>query len=550
VSGLAIGDTSRLTKKLSDQLKALSLTHLNAVSGANCAIVVGAVFWLLGFVSKRRTIRVFAAIGALCCYVALVGGGSSVVRAAIMSAIVLLLLDRGVWPIAALSLTIEVMLLCDPSYATDYGFTLSVFATAGILILAPKVSELLAKRMPRWVALPLAVTIAAQLWCMPVLLSLQGGVPTYAVLANLLAEPVVAPITILGIAAAMFALPLPIVASALTWIASWFAQWIVAVTERLSALPGVTLSWHSGLVGMLILIVAVSAWLLGRSKRLASIAVAALLLFELAATGSTLVRSQTWLADGWQMVNCNVGQGDGLVIRSLGKIAVVDVGREDKPIDDCLTGLGIKTVDLLVLTHFDADHIAGLPGLLNGRHVVQALITPWPDTRPLVGLTMHLLKQVPNVAKVGIGTTGQLGAISWQVLSPSPTAVEAQDSNDGSIVMRWECTDWVLYTMADLGERGQQRMVQNFGQYLNHPALKPLILKVSHHGSADQYPELIEAMHPDLAIISVGKGNPYGHPTEKTLAILRSLNSVILRTDLQGEIGVFPDLHYAVSGGG
>jgi competence protein ComEC len=550
VSGLAIGDTSQLSKDLADKLKELSLTHLNAVSGANCAIVVGAVFWLLGFVSKRRTARVGFSILALAAYVVLVGGGSSVIRAAIMSSIVLLLLARGVWPIAALSLTVEIMLLFDPSYATDYGFTLSVFATAGILVLAPKLAEMLSRRLPKWLALSLSVTIAAQLWCMPVLLSLQGGVPTYAVLANLLAEPVVAPITILGISAAALAVPVPLIASALTWVASWFAQWIVAVTGMLSALPAVTLSWHSGVVGMLLLVVGSSFWFLHRSRKFAAVAIIGVLLFEMVATGSTLVRSQTWLSGDWQLVNCNVGQGDGLVIRSLGKVAVVDVGREPKPIDSCLSQLGISKIDLLVLTHFDADHIAGLPGLLHGRQVTQALITPWPDNRPLVGLTMHLLEQVPRVAKVGIGTSGVLGEVSWQVLSPSPTAVEAQDSNDGSIAMRWESPKWVLYTMADLGERGQQRMVQNFGQYLNHPVAKPLILKVSHHGSADQYPELIEAMHPDIAIISVGLGNSYGHPTQKTLAILKSLNSVILRTDLQGEIGVSSDLHYAVAGGG
>ena len=550
VSGLAIGDTSQLPKDLADRLKALSLTHLNAVSGANCAIVVGAVFWLLGFLVKRRFVRVAISICALAGYVILVGGGSSVIRAAIMSSIVLLLLDRGVWPVAALAITVEIMLLFDPSYATDYGFELSVFATAGILVLAPKLADFLSQRLPKWLALSLSVTIAAQLWCMPVLLSLQGGVPTYAVLANLLAEPVVAPITILGIAAAAIAVPLPFVASTLTWVASWFAQWIVAVTWNLSALPAVTLAWHSGLLGMLLLVAGVSLWFFGRSRKFAATAIIGVLLFELIATGSTLVRSQSWLNGDWQLVNCNVGQGDGLVIRSMGKVAVVDVGRESKPIDECLGQLGIRRIDLLVLTHFDADHIAGLPGLLHGRQVSQALITPWPDNRPLVGLTMHLLEQVPKVAKVGIGTTGVLGDVSWQVLSPSPTAAEAQDSNDGSIAMRWESPKWVLYTMADLGERGQQRMVQNFGQYLAHPAAKPLILKVSHHGSADQYPELIEAMHPDIAIISVGLGNSYGHPTEKTLAILRSLNSVILRTDLQGAIGVFSDLHYAVAGGG
>ena len=549
VAGLAIGDTSLLNKDLNDRLKLLSLTHLNAVSGANCAIVVGAVFWLLGFVTKRRTLRVCVAILSLVAYVSLVGGGASVVRAAVMAAVVLLLLERGVWPVAALSFTVAVMLICDPNYATDYGFALSVFATAGILLLAPAMAETFARKLPKPLALALSVTVAAQLWCMPVLLELQAGVPTYAVLANLLAEPVVAPITILGIAAAAIAYPLPWFAQVLTWLASLPAQWIVAVAKYTSELPATTLAWHTGVVGMVILVVGATSWFI-KSKRVGSVLVLAVLLVELVWSGVGLVRSASWLGADWRMVNCDVGQGDALVIRSEGQIAVVDVGREPEPIDNCLRQLGISRINLLVLTHFDADHIAGLPGALRSRTVDRALITPFKDTRPLVAITMHLLAQVPRVVKAGIGTNGSLGELQWQVLSPTLEANEAKDSNDASLAMRWESPDLVLYTMADLGEPGQMRMVQNFGGYLNHPKKKPLVLKVKHHGSADQYPELIEAMHPDIAIISVGRDNSYGHPTERTLKTLALVGSVILRTDQQGAIGVFDDLRYAVSGGG
>lgn len=549
VAGLAIGDTSLLSKDLNDRLKLLSLTHLNAVSGANCAIVVGAVFWLLGFVTKRRALRVGIAIVSLVSYVALVGGGASVVRAAVMAAVVLLLLERGVWPIAALSFTVVVMLIFDPNYATDYGFALSVFATGGILVLAPAMAERFARRVPKPLALALSVTVAAQLWCMPVLLELQAGIPTYAVLANLLAEPVVAPITILGIAAAAIAYPLPWLAQVLTWSASLPAQWIVAVTKYSAGLPATTLAWHTGVVGMVILVVGATSWFI-KSKRFGSALIVLVLLIEAIWSGVGLVRSVTWIGADWRMVNCDVGQGDALVIRSEGQVAVVDVGREPEPIDSCLKQLGINHINLLVLTHFDADHIAGLPGALRGRTVDRALLTPFKDSRPLVAITMRLLTQVRQVIKVGIGTNGTLGDMQWQVLSPSLTASEAKDSNDASLAIRWESPKLVLYTMADLGEPGQMRMAQNFGGYLSHPAGKPLILKVSHHGSADQYPELIEAMHPDIAIISVGLGNSYGHPTERTLKILKSLGSVILRTDQQGAVGLFDDLRYAVAGGG
>lgn len=549
VAGLAIGDTSLLSEELNEDLKTLSLTHLNAVSGANCAIVVGAVFWLLGFVTRRRWIRVVLAVGSLGAYVSLVGGGSSVIRAAIMAVVVLVLLERGVWPLAALSVTAIGMLLFDPNYAKDYGFALSVFATAGILILAPALSRKLSKRMPKALALALAVTISAQLWCMPVLLDLQDGVPTYAVLANLLAEPVVAPITILGILAAAIAYPLPWLSAPITWIASILAQWIVAVANNLSSMPETTLGWHTGIVGMAILVLGMSVWVV-RSKRFGVVLVLLVLSTELIWSATGVVRSATWLQGDWQLVNCDVGQGDALVLRSQGQVALIDVGRDPKPIDSCLRGLGITKINLLVLTHFDADHAGGLSGAMSGRLIERALISPFKDPRPIAQLSKDALSPGTELIEAGVGTKGQLGDYSWQVLSPTSTASETKDSNDASVVMRWESSSLVVYTMADLGEPGQQRMAQAFGGYLNHPKSKPVVLKVSHHGSADQFHELIEAMHPEIALISVGKENSYGHPTERTLNTLRSVGSVILRTDLDGAIGVFDDLRYSVSGGG
>jgi competence protein ComEC len=544
VAGLAIGDTSLFNPGLEDNLKKLSLTHLSAVSGANCAIVVGLVYWLLGRTRLRRGYRVVAALGCLLFYVALVGGSPSVVRSAIMASVVLLAFARGVWPLAALSLAASGMLIYDPNYATDYGFALSVLATAGILVLTPELAARFSKRLPKGLALTLAATVAAQLWCMPVLLSLQGGIPTYAVLANLLVEPVVAPITVLGILACVLALPLPSIAMALSAIASIPAQWIVAVSERMVELPAVTLEWHTGVLGLLLVVASLSAAIY--RKRFALLAVLVLLL-ELSFSGYALVRGATWLPANWEVVNCDVGQGDGLVIRSQGSVAVVDVGRDPKPIDDCLKSLRINRIDLLMLTHFDMDHVGGIDGALRGREVGLALLTPFKDDRPAATFVSQAVRaKAERVSFGSLGASGTLGDVRWQVLSPSPTAVEAEDSNDGSIVARWEAPGWELYTMADLGEKGQRRLPA-----LHHGA-KPLILKVSHHGSADQYPELIESLHPDIALISVGLANGYGHPTERTLRVLKSVGSKILRTDQMGALAVAVEggsLSYSVSAG-
>jgi competence protein ComEC len=147
---------------------------------------------------------------------------------------------------------------------------------------------------------------------------------------------------------------------------------------------------------------------------------------------------------------------------------------------------------------------------------------------------------------------GSLGNIHWTVLEPEPGGAESEDSNDGSIAMRWDASDYTLYTMADLPEKGQMRLAENHLGWLAPRPNVPVILKVSHHGSADQYPELIEYQHPAVALISVGAGNPYGHPTQRTLNWLAADGASVFRTDLLGGLSVAFDAQHrpTVLGGG
>jgi competence protein ComEC len=142
-----------------------------------------------------------------------------------------------------------------------------------------------------------------------------------------------------------------------------------------------------------------------------------------------------------------------------------------------------------------------------------------------------------NYAETGL--SGCLGDFSWQVLSPHATASEASDSNDGSITMLWRSKNFNIITLADLGEKGQMRLSAEAAAWMNAQlAQVPLVMKVSHHGSADQSGELLKSLHPLIALISVGKGNSYGHPTERTLHLLSEVGARVLRTDELGSISV------------
>jgi competence protein ComEC len=258
---------------------------------------------------------------------------------------------------------------------------------------------------------------------------------------------------------------------------------------------------------------------------------------------------------------CDVGQGDAMVLQSAGQVAVIDVGREPDAVDACLDRIGVRHIDLLVLTHFDMDHVGGITGAIDGRTVDIVLETPWPDTRPTVGFINRTLNEKrARVVFAQSGLSGHLGSLNWRVLSPSKTASEAEDSNDGSVILSFESKDYNLLALADLGERGQMRLVEQNPDLVRELSRKPMIVKVAHHGSADIYPELYEALKPTVALIGVGIENGYGHPTKRALEALSTAETKIFRTDRDGSIAVRvepgkasnspPVITVAVSGGG
>lgn len=553
VLGITDGDVSGLDATTSNLFKSLSLTHLTAVSGTNCAILIGVLVAATTALGMGRLARVLFCTVTLIGYLVLVGDQPSVLRAATMAAVMLLASVRGlrVPTIHLLSLAVVGLLVVSPNYATNLGFALSVVATAGVVLLAPRLATHFSRFMPGWLSVSLSVALAAQVCCLPLLIGVQTNPSAGAIPANLLAEPAVAPVTVLGLLGALLALlPLHLgfwLAAPIFWVASIPAGYIIAVATFLNdSLPA--FSMPSGILGAafaLGLLLAVTA-LTARRPRfrrlgwLAGLFVICLLVFGEAGhlpTGSFPGRN-------WVMVACDVGQGDGTVLRSGNSYAVIDVGKDPRDIDHCLGRLGVSKIALLVLTHFDLDHVGGLAGALRNRTVSRALVTQFPDARPGSQAVSRLLRRsrIPTDA-VAEGVAGTLGrgarAFDWLVLSPHPGGADAVSSNEGSVSMFWHKQGLNVFTMADLPAAGQARVLQELPTWWRSEyGQAPSILKLSHHGSADQDPRFLAWVHPVITTISVGSGNPYGHPTARALAWLRQSSLRTLRTDQLGSIAI------------
>lgn len=541
VPALVAGDDGAMPQQVVDDFQVAGLTHLLAVSGTNLTLVVGALLILARWAGVRaRGLLVVGLLGVVG-FVLLARTEPSVVRAAAMGTVGLLAMGQhgrrhGTRALAA---AVVALLLWDPWWALSVGFALSVLATAGILWLAPGWRDRMCRWLPRWVAEAVSVPLAAQVACTPVVATLSGQVSLVAVAANLLAAPAVGPATVLGLAGGVLALVWSPLGASVARPGSWCAGWIVTVAEHAAALPTAAVPWPAGVVGIAALTVLSAVVALGLAPVLArrrlSLALATALVVVLVAPAP---RAPGWLSpgwppEGWVMVACDVGQGDGLVLRTrAGEAVVVDAGPDPDAIDRCLDRLGVRRVPLVLLTHFHADHVAGLEGVLRGREVAGVETTALREPASGAELVDRVAASagVP-VREAAYAETRELGGLRWQVVSPSVTSV-AEGANDASVVLLAESRGVRMLLLGDQEQPAQQRLLRELGD------LPVDALKVAHHGSADHEPGLLRATSPELAVISVGAGNDYGHPAPSLLAGLRGVGAEVARTDQVGDLAV------------
>ncbi|MEV6399287.1 ComEC/Rec2 family competence protein [Streptomyces sp. NPDC051907] len=609
--GLVVGDTSRIPSDLRDAFEATDLTHLLAVSGSNLTIVL---MLLIGppstaLLAERRglaprlgiTLRGTALVGGTLtlAFVVVCRPEPSVLRAAACGLIVLLAIGTGRRRslIPALAAAVLLLVLYDPWLARSYGFLLSVLATGALLTVAPGWSEALQRRrVPPRLAEALAAAAAAQAVCAPVVAVFAARVSLVAIPCNLAAELVVAPATVLGFAALAAAPAAMPVAELLALCAGWPAGWIASVARTGAALPGAQAGWPGGWRGGLLLAgVTVLVVLLARRLPRHPWAglVCVLLLVLVVLRPAPLTRFVTgWPPPGWAFAMCDVGQGDATVLSAGdGTAVVVDAGPDPVLADRCLRDLGVTRIPLVVLTHFHADHVRGLPGVLRGRDVGAVQTTTYDEPREQSAFVRRTTAAagVP-VVRAGTGERRRVGRLSWQVLWPPPTVGLApaarsplrlaqpaslhgrpaslhgrpaslhrpagtrpghvpEGPNDASVTLLVRIAGGpVILLLGDLEPPAQRGLLRA------HPALPPLdVLKVAHHGSAHQHPGLLHGVRARLALISCGKDNLYGHPSPRTLDALRAGGAAVLRTDRDGAIAVTgsgPDLRAVPAGGG
>jgi len=534
IPGMVLGDTSKQTPEFKNQMKRAGLTHLVAVSGANFAIVSSFVLWCMQFLIRRNNYRILATAAALLCFIALVRPSPSVLRAAAMAAVLLSaqMTKRTTDSLPALGFAIAAVVIGDPWQSRDAGFALSVLATAGLLLLAPIIQA----RLPahQKLAGALAPPIAAMVFCSPILVALSGYLSPISIIANLLAAPFVAPITIVGFIAALVSPIAPFLTTGLLFVIRIPAGLIAAIARWGSDFPVLTI--HNGVMGFVIVILLVGIiWLFKKNwKRNTAVVVVVIL---------SLTWLQRWPSGEWQIANCDVGQGDSMVINlSHHSAIVIDVGPDPVAEDKCLRNLGITDIPLLILSHFHADHVGGLSGLLRSRDVDQVWISN--NLQPIMESTKSLsMLSKSKILTVQKGLIAQIAGIKFEVLWPENTTRtfaslpgDGSEINNSSIAMLVTTADWNMFTAGDLELPAQNAILG---------AVREVdIYKVCHHGSRYQDRNLMSALSAQVAVISVGAKNTYGHPAPETIAFLTTLGTQVVRTDTDGAVAITAKKHH------
>jgi competence protein ComEC len=547
---LVVGDTSRTPPSLTEAMRTTGMTHLAAVSGSNVAVVLAFAMGGASLCGVGRRWRPAVALAVLAGFVVLCRPEPSVVRAATMGAIGLIGLSRSRRSagIPVLSAAVVVLLVLDPWLARSFGFALSTLATLGLLLFTRSWGRAIGRRLPRRIRSwgpAIAIPIAAQAMCAPVVVLLQGSVSVVGVVANLLAAPMVAPATVSGVAAAVLAPLWPFGATVLCWLGALPALGIAWTARSCATVPGGTLPWPDGAPGAVLLAaVTVLAILSGRwwahHVRLHPFAALGACALVIAASAPT--SAITWPPPGWRFVACDVGQGDGLVLATTpGHAVLVDAGPDPALVDTCLRRLDVSVLDSVVLSHYHADHVEGLPGAFHGREVREILASPVRDPP----YEWRRVEAWAGARGIPIRDVAQGDHLAWpgvtaDVWWPARRITAGSVPNNASVVLAVRTGPLDLLLMGDVEREAAHAVLLELRR---DPAMAAEaeafdVVKAPHHGSANLDEDLMARVRAPVAVISVGKDNDYGHPSPKALEVLRRNGYAVYRTDQRGDVAV------------
>jgi competence protein ComEC len=542
VLGVVLGEDEGLPDRVREDFRASGLAHLLAVSGQNVAFIAIGVFGLGWLLRVSRYLRELLTVGAIGAYVLAVGWQPSVVRAGVAGILAslawLVARPRDRWHFFALGAL--VLLAWTPTSLLEPGFQLSFAAVAGIFVGVPRVRGVLeGYPLPPGSLDVLAIAVVCGLVTAPVVLFHFGEAPVYTVLANAIAFPAVPLVLAFGLIAAGVEPVSPEAATALAWLAGWAAAWLELVARIVASLPGAQIGARTAVV---LATLAITGWVAVRharrrlDPRVRGVALACAGVVALLGGGWWAVRpAPAWQQPGGLRVTfLDVGQGDAVLLETRSARVLVDQGPPEANVAGQLAKMGVRTLSALVLTHPQRDHVGGAADVIRQLRVGAVLDPGLAATGPEREEAMAAARErrVP-VRLVREGSEFRAGGLVLEVLWPPDAGLASEDPNLNATVLVASFGELDVFLPADAESDVTARL--HLSAYE--------VLKVAHHGSEDPgLPDELRVVRPEIAVISAGRNNDYGHPRPETLAALAEVDGLaVYRTDLHGRVVVESD---------
>ena len=550
MKALLTGDRTELyaDDELYSALRVSGFIHIVAVSGMHVAFLIG----LLRIGTGRRRLTAFIGIPVVVVFMAMIGFKPSVVRAGLMQILLLIapLLRREEDPPTSLSAVAILLLLANPISVASVSLQLSFAAMAGLILVTPRLFDFLAyddkgeSRLSKglWgralflLCDALAASVGAIVFTTPLLALHFGYVPLYSVLTNLLCLWAMSDAFLCGYFVCLLGLVWPAGGQALGWLVGWLPRYTVFVVERVAKLPYAAFYTRNNLGGWWLVFVYLlfgGTYALRGEDRYRPVIPVCVSLVTLCALTFTMRRE---IAGGLELAAIDVGQGQSIAALTEYGSVLIDcgsVGAADNAGDlaaEFLLRNGRSRIDLLLLTHFDSDHINGVKRLMS-RVDVRRLAIPKtdPEGGDVDAILASCVRHGTEVYFISENTDFTVDTLELKVYAPLATG----SSNDEGLIVYGDYGSFEFLVTGDAAAAVERRLVSGYD-------LGDMeVLIVGHHGSRySTSDELLDDITVETAIISVGAGNSYGHPAQEVIDRLLSRGIEVYRTDLDGTVRI------------
>ncbi len=587
--GLVIGDRTNLSENIQEDFKTSNLTHMLAVSGSHFVYIILAVTYINKFLKRKRLGQVLMLI-VIVLFMNLTGNTGSVVRSGIMASlgVIASIIHRkpDIWNNMAIAMLIQIIL--NPYIIFDVGVQLSYGGVIGIVAFNKIVTnfieklsnqtrekftnlikeknekneiikiqnyedkkEIANKSWNLWESIcnyikeSISVTISANIVIIPIMMYTFNTISLSFVISNLLAGAILGIIVLYAFALIFLYMVLHKFISPLFIILNLMLKMLIFIAHICSLIPFSKIYVVTPNV-VLIILFYLFLYLLVKKQNSMILSKKTIAFFTIAIVILNFIYPViTSKRDNLEINFIDVGQGDSTLIRVSNETILIDGGGSsygetfdvgEQTLFPYLLDRGIKTIDYVIVSHFDSDHCQGLNFVMKNMKVKSAIISSLGQESNEYDTFINLAqKQETNLIFVKKGDIIKIGDCTIKILFPDNEPITDNEKNNNALVFKFMWKNISILFTGDIEEKAENKILNLYEENLEE--LQSTILKVAHHGSKTSTTKsFLEAVKPQIALVGVGEDNNFGHPNSGVIERLESIGCKIYRTDECGEI--------------